>query len=103
MGTWFREAEQGDVLEVPTVMLRHDIERLPKVTRCRDVVATQGHDELPEHYQIFLDLLCGYGRPGQVWWRGGVIHEYVGEPTRADPHAILACNDDFGDVNHSYR
>jgi len=101
VSTWFRETKQRDILKVRAIVLRYKIERFPKVTRRRDVVATQRHDELPKHHQVFLDLLCRYGRP-MHGWRGRVIREHVGNPARADPHAVLARDDDFGDVDHSH-
>jgi hypothetical protein len=102
MDAWFRETEQSDVLEVLTVLLRDNIQGFSKVTHRCDIVAAQSHDKLPEHYQVFLDLLCRYGHTGQA--RGGrrVICEYIREPARADPNAVPARHDDFSDVNHSY-
>jgi hypothetical protein len=98
-----RETEQRDVLEVRTVVLCDYIERFSKVTHRCDIVATQCHNKLSEHYQVFLYLLCRYRHTGQA--RGGrrVIGEYVCKPARADPQAVSARDDDFGDVNHSHR
>lgn len=101
--TRLRETKQSDVLEVRTVVLRHDLERFRKVARCCDVVAAYRHDKLPKHHQVLLDLCRRYGHTRHVRGRGRVVREHVRKSARADPHAVPARDDDFGDVNHAYR
>ena len=103
MYTRLGETKQCDVLEVRTVVLRHNLKGLRKVARRRDVVAAYRHDELPKHHQVILYLCRRYGHTGHVRRRRGVIREHVRESTRADSHAVLARNDDFGDVDHAHR
>jgi hypothetical protein len=100
--TRFGETKQSDVLEVRTVVLRHDLERFRKVARCCDVVTAYRHDELPKHHQVLLYLCRRYGHSRHARRRGGVVREHVRESARADPHAVLARDDNFGDVNHAY-
>jgi hypothetical protein len=65
-------------------MLRDNIERFSKVTHRCDIVAAQSHDKLPEHYQIFLDLLRRYGHTGHARGDAGL---YVS--TSASPHELI--------------